>query len=78
MSLHNNYYYIKYNLLIIIFLYYFRYYELDSDDTILYSLRYKSILEYPEILVIMSIHREAFNEFLYVENSPHNKSIKRY
>lgn len=66
------------NLTIIIFLYCFRYYELDSDDTLLYSLRYKSILEYPEILVIMSIHKEAFSDLLYVDNLPYKKSIKSY
>lgn len=53
--------------------YCFRYYELDSDDSILYSLRSKSILEYPEILVVMSIHKEAFNGLLYIDKSPYNK-----
>jgi len=57
---------------------YGKYYELDSDDSVSYSLRYKSILEYPEILVIMSNHKDEFSDLLYYENVTFNKSMKTY
>ncbi|XP_015363493.1 PREDICTED: box C/D snoRNA protein 1 [Diuraphis noxia] len=53
---------------------YGKYYELDSEDTISYNLRYKTILEYPEILVVLSIHKDAFSDLLYVENSTFNNN----
>ncbi|VVC41415.1 Zinc finger, HIT-type [Cinara cedri] len=57
---------------------YGKYYEIDSEDSILYTLRYKSILEYPEILVILSIHKEGFSHLIYQENPilHNNKRIK--
>lgn len=54
----------------------FRYYEIDPEDSISYSLRYKSILEYPEILVVRSIHKEAFSDLFHVESQPFKKPIK--
>lgn len=54
----------------------FRYYDIDSEDSILYSMRYKSILEYPEILIILSIHKEGFSHLIHQENLTFNKRIQ--
>ncbi|XP_027852691.2 box C/D snoRNA protein 1 [Aphis gossypii] len=53
---------------------YGKYYQLDSEDSILYSLRYKTILEYPEILIVLSIHKDTFSDLLYIENSTFNNN----
>jgi len=57
---------------------YGKFYEIDGEDSLSYSLRHKSILEYPEILIIMSIHKEAYTDLLYVENSTFNKPFKKF
>ncbi|XP_025419730.1 box C/D snoRNA protein 1 [Sipha flava] len=54
-----------------------KYYELDPEDSISYSLRYKSILEYPEILVVLTIHKDAFSE-LICENSTYNNNKSKF
>ncbi|XP_050544954.1 box C/D snoRNA protein 1 [Daktulosphaira vitifoliae] len=46
---------------------YGKYYELDSEESLLYNLRNKSILEYPEILVVLSVHKDTFSELLHFE-----------
>ncbi|XP_050420645.1 box C/D snoRNA protein 1 [Adelges cooleyi] len=52
---------------------YGKYYEVDPEESLVYNLRNKSILEYPEILIVLSIHKDTFSELLYVERPMFNK-----